>query len=59
MKVLASLFCMPHFTQTFESYQRAKMNTNIVNEEISTAIWNLQFADRTLCPQNRLLRSVL
>ena len=57
---------MPHLSQTFESYQRVKIYTYSVNDlglnnfysnMIFTGI--LQFANRTLCPENRLLHSVL
>ena len=66
LKILASLFLMPHLSQTFESYLRLKIYTYSVNElglkkfhSNMEFMGILQFADRTLCPKNRHLRSVL
>ena len=57
---------MPHLSQTFESYQMVKIYTNSVNDlglknfhSYMELMGILQFADRTLCPKNSLLRSVL
>ena len=57
---------MPYLSQTFESYQRIKIYTYSVNNLGLKFFYSymeftgiLQFADRTLCPKNRLLRSVL
>ena len=61
------LILMPYLSQTFESYQRVKMYTYSVkylglkiffySNMVFTGI--SQFADRTLCHKNRILRSVL
>ena len=44
--MLAFLFNMPHLSQTFDSYQRVKVYTYIVNglylKKIFTEIWNLR-----------------
>ena len=57
---------MPYLSQTFESYQRVKIYTYSVNDLGLKNFYSnmefmgiLQFADITLCPKNRLLRSVL
>ena len=45
LKILASLFFMPHLSQTFESYQRVKIYIQCISpwfEEIFTVKWNLQ-----------------
>ena len=60
------LIFMPYLSQIFESYQRVKIYTYSVNDLDLKKFLHymeftgiLQFADRTLCPRNRLLRSVL
>ena len=58
---------MPNLSQTFESYKGVKIYTYSVNDLGLKENFHsnmeftgmLQFADRTLCPKNRLLRSVL
>ena len=60
------LIFMLHLSHTFDSYQRIKIYTYSVNDLYLRNIYSnmefmgiLQFADRTLCPKSRLLRSVL
>ena len=57
---------MPHLSQTFETYQGVKLYTYSVNGLGLKKFYSnmdfmgiLQFADRTLCPKYRFLRSVL
>ena len=55
---------MPYLSQTFELYQRVRIYTYSVNDlglkkfVQKYGIYG-HFTDRTLCPKNRLLRSVL
>ena len=57
---------MPHLSQPFETYQGVKLYTYSVNDLGLKKFYSnmdfmgiLQFADRTLCPKYRFLRSVL
>ena len=66
LKILASWFLMHYSSKTFEAYQRIKIYTYSVNGLDLKKFYSnmefmgiLQFVDRTLCPRNRCLHSVL